>query len=292
MGKMDTRTGLPHSPDELGRLAQSFDDMASLLETRNIERERAEEALNQAYAEMEERVQERTAELTASNSTLMVEITERKQAEESLRDNEQFLTDIFNSIQDGMVILNPDFTIIRVNLALEKLPFVKPMAGIKCYEILHNRSEPCEECLTRQIIQTGQPAETILTIKADDGSTVFVEIHAFPLLNRTTGQVDQVIEFMRNITGRKRAEEERLRFSKLESLSTLAGGIAHDFNNILTAILGNVGLAMLDGKIEPKVQNRLAQAEQACLKAQNLSRQLLTFAKGGAPIKKIKRLLP
>src|SRR5208337_2570972 len=58
---------------------------------------------------------------------VMIDITERKQAEESLRDNEQFLTDIFNSIQDGMIILNRDFTIIRVNPALEKLPFVQPM---------------------------------------------------------------------------------------------------------------------------------------------------------------------
>jgi PAS domain S-box-containing protein len=218
---------------------------------------------------------------------VMIDITERKQAEESLRDNEQFLTDIFNSIQDGMIILNPDFTIIRVNPVLEKFPFVQPMVGRKCYEILHNRSEPCEDCSARQVIQTGQPAEKILTFKADDGSTIFVEIHAFPLLNRTTGQVDQVIEFARNITGRKRAEEERLRFSKLESLGTLSGGIAHDFNNILTAILGNIGLAMLDGKIEPQVRDRLAQAEQACIRAQALSRQLLTFAKGGAPIKKI-----
>jgi len=74
-GEMGTRTGLPHSPDELGKLARSFDDMASLLETRNIERERAEKALEKAYAEMEERVQERTAELTASNSTMLVEIS-------------------------------------------------------------------------------------------------------------------------------------------------------------------------------------------------------------------------
>jgi CheY-like chemotaxis protein len=70
-------------------------------------------------------------------------------------------------------------------------------------------------------------------------------------------------------------------------LSILAGGIAHDFNNSLTVILGNIGLAMLDGKKEPKVQDRLAKAEQACLRAQALSQQLLIFARGGAPIKKI-----
>ena len=218
------------------------------------------------------------------------DITERKQAEEALRDNEQFLTDIFNSIQDGMIILNPDFTVIRVNPAMEKLPFVQPMVGRKCYEVLHDRSEPCEVCSARQVFQTGQPAEKVLSVKADDGSIIFMEIHAFPLLNRTTGQVDQVIEFSRNITERKRAEEERLRFSKLESMSILAGGIAHDFNNILTTILGNIGLAMLNRKLGEEEMESLVQAEQACFRAQELSGQLLTFAKGGAPIKKVTSL--
>jgi CheY-like chemotaxis protein len=73
----------------------------------------------------------------------------------------------------------------------------------------------------------------------------------------------------------------------MEAVGTLAGGIAHDFNNILTAILGNIGLAVLDDKIGPRVQDRLAQAEEACLRAQALSQQLLTFAKGGAPVKKL-----
>ena len=73
----------------------------------------------------------------------------------------------------------------------------------------------------------------------------------------------------------------------MEAVGTLAGGIAHDFNNILTAILGNIGLAALDDKIGPRVKDRLAQAEAACLRAQALSQQLLTFAKGGAPVKKL-----
>ena len=56
----------------------------------------------------------------------------------------------------------------------------------------------------------------------------------------------------------------------MEAVGTLAGGIAHDFNNILTAILGNIGLAMLDGEIGPQVQDRLTQAEQACLTGSGL----------------------
>jgi signal transduction histidine kinase/CheY-like chemotaxis protein len=101
------------------------------------------------------------------------------------------------------------------------------------------------------------------------------------------GDIIGSIESIRDITALREAEAERLRFSKIESLGILAGGIAHDFNNILTIILGNIGLAMLYSKIEPKAQDRLAQAEQACQRARALSGQLLTFAKGGEPIKKI-----
>ena len=88
-----------------------------------------------------------------------------------------------------------------------------------------------------------------------------------------------------DITERKIFEEERLLFSKMESLGVLAGGIAHDFNNILTVILGNINLAMLDLPEEYGGQEILTEAEKACFQAQNLARQLLTFAKGGAPIK-------
>jgi diguanylate cyclase (GGDEF)-like protein/PAS domain S-box-containing protein len=83
-GEMDIRTGLPHTPDELGRLAQSFDDMAALLEMRNREREKAKQELSKAYDGLEGIVKLRTAELVATNTDLQVEITERNQAEAKL----------------------------------------------------------------------------------------------------------------------------------------------------------------------------------------------------------------
>jgi two-component system cell cycle sensor histidine kinase/response regulator CckA len=81
-------------------------------------------------------------------------------------------------------------------------------------------------------------------------------------------------------------EAEIWRASKLEAIGILAGGIAHDFNNILTVILGNISLAMLDTEGTP-AHERLIDAERACLHAQTLARQLLTFARGGAPIKEL-----
>jgi signal transduction histidine kinase/CheY-like chemotaxis protein len=84
-GEMGTRTGLPHTPDELGRVAKSFDEMASLLEVRNIERKNAEDALSEANSELEMRVKTRTAELSEANAALSLEISERKGAEEERR---------------------------------------------------------------------------------------------------------------------------------------------------------------------------------------------------------------
>ncbi len=87
-----------------------------------------------------------------------------------------------------------------------------------------------------------------------------------------------------DITIHKKAEEELIKTQKLESLGLLAGGIAHNFNNILTAILGNISLARITSA--DKIQERLADAEKAALRAKDLTQQLLTFSKGGAPVKK------
>lgn len=74
---------------------------------------------------------------------------------------------------------------------------------------------------------------------------------------------------------------------KLESIGVLAGGIAHDFNNILAAILGNINLALFDLNLSPNTQKLLSEAEKASLRAKNLTQQLLTFSKGGQPVKEI-----
>jgi CheY-like chemotaxis protein len=90
-----------------------------------------------------------------------------------------------------------------------------------------------------------------------------------------------------DITERKKMEEELLRAQKLESVGLLAGGIAHDFNNILTTILGNVSLARMQVNPEDELFDLLREAETASTRAQTLTKQLLTFAKGGAPVKEI-----
>ena len=78
---------------------------------------------------------------------------------------------------------------------------------------------------------------------------------------------------------------------KLESIGTLAGGIAHDFNNILTSILGNITLAKMSLQSPDKIIRRLGEAEKAVGNAKNLTQQLLTFSRGGSPVKKTASIL-
>ncbi|HVN97242.1 MAG TPA: PAS domain S-box protein [Syntrophorhabdaceae bacterium] len=115
-----------------------------------------------------------------------------------------------------------------------------------------------------------------------DGSIVQILLQSAPIDDSTR------IVTVTDITGRKDAEMEQEKMGKLESLGVLAGGIAHDFNNILTMILGNVSLArMYMDKNQEKAQEKLTNAEQAIMRAKDLTQQLLTFSKGGAPIKKV-----
>jgi signal transduction histidine kinase/ActR/RegA family two-component response regulator len=103
-----------------------------------------------------------------------------------------------------------------------------------------------------------------------------------------TAELQQSTEQLRaEITERERIEEQLLRARKLESLGVLAGGIAHDFNNFLTVVQGNVEIARMELDPADPVQAILDQTESACQRAVFLSSQLLTFAKGGAPIRRL-----
>ncbi len=106
-----------------------------------------------------------------------------------------------------------------------------------------------------------------------------------PIYNEK-GILQEVLCVGTDITERKRAEEEKLKLQHLESLGVLAGGVAHDFNNILTVIMGKASLALIkttDEKIKPML-NSIADATG---RAKGLTQQLLTFAKGGTPEKKL-----
>jgi PAS domain S-box-containing protein len=106
------------------------------------------------------------------------------------------------------------------------------------------------------------------------------------LLRDAEGRVTGLISSGVDVTDRVRLERELQRMDKLESLGTLAGGIAHDFNNMLTGIIGNINLARIEDDTH-RSRELLQEAEQEILQARGLSQQLLTFAKGGAPVRSV-----
>jgi two-component system, cell cycle sensor histidine kinase and response regulator CckA len=114
-----------------------------------------------------------------------------------------------------------------------------------------------------------------------------VPVYAVHTMVRLKDKPLLLFAFDMDMREKHRADQERMRLDKLESLGVLAGGIAHDFNNLLTVIVGNIGLASLAPQLPPNFRAKLMEAEKACLQAQALSKRLLTFAKGGKPIKQV-----
>jgi signal transduction histidine kinase/ActR/RegA family two-component response regulator len=104
---------------------------------------------------------------------------------------------------------------------------------------------------------------------------------------RTAELYQSAQQLRAEIAHREQAEEELLRARKLESLGVLAGGIAHDFNNFLTVVQGNIEVAKAQLNQQEAAQEFLDQAASACQRAKFLSSQLLTFAKGGAPVQRV-----
>lgn len=113
------------------------------------------------------------------------------------------------------------------------------------------------------------------------------ETHLSELVEERTGELQSInVRLQNEIDERTRLENELLRAAKLDSLGLLAGGIAHDFNNLLTGILGNLSLALMETDPDGTTHDILRDAQKASLRARDLTQQLLTFSRGGAPIKR------
>lgn len=118
-----------------------------------------------------------------------------------------------------------------------------------------------------------------------DGTIISALAYSAPIVseNKIVGLRGMLLD----ITERKKMEDELLKAKKLESIGILAGGIAHDFNNLLTSILGNISFAKMYVNPEDKLFNLLDNAGKTSFRASELTKQLITFSKGGTPFKKI-----
>jgi two-component system, cell cycle sensor histidine kinase and response regulator CckA len=208
------------------------------------------------------------------------ELTERNQARAALVESAQTMTNILEKTTDGFFAVDSEWKLTYFNAEAEN------MWGRKREEILGGVLWEEFPALIGSIFQTNYEKvmadHVAIEFEAVDASgKTWYDVHAYP----SNGGVSV---FFRDISERKKSETERLTTSKLESLGTLAGGIAHDLNNILTVISGNIGLAQIEAPADSgSLLGFLSKAGQAAQHAAHLSSQLLTFSKGGAPLKRV-----
>ncbi len=225
------------------------------------------------------------------------DITERRIAEEKSRHNEQFIRKILDTVDEGFIVIDRQFRILTANKAYcgQAGMSCDEVIGKNCFKISHGNDRPCyeegEECAVRKVFETGEPHAVLHRHTDNDGHVLYVETKAFPIKDED-GDISAVIETVNNITERHLLEEERLKTQKLESIGTLAGGIAHDFNNLLQGIFGYISLAKMNVGQKERALSMLQQAEKALHQSVNLTTQLLTFSKGGRPVKKPVDLTP
>jgi PAS domain S-box-containing protein len=225
------------------------------------------------------------------------DITDRKQADLALRESQQLLRDseatlraLMDSMPAGVWWFNEAGEVEYLNgrfeelfgYALEEIPKVSdwfrhayPDPQLRAVQ-QQKRDDLIAEA--RRQVTPVPPQETMVACR--DGSARHIIVN-------TQFSEGRTLEIFTDITEQEFIHNELLKVQKMESLGVLAGGIAHDFNNILTGIMGNISFAQLILKDGNDASLPLQAAEKASRRAAELAHQLLTFAKGGQPIKKV-----
>jgi PAS domain S-box-containing protein len=218
---------------------------------------------------------------------IIVDVSKQKQMEEALFESEQRYRSLFDNASDIIQILNPEGSFLYVNPTWFKTyGYSKAEVGeMNVFDLIH--PECIDSCTNNfsLVLTEGRLENVEVAFMAKDGRRVNVEGNVN--CHMENGQPKYVQCIFRDVTDRKIMEEELRKAHKLESIGVLAGGIAHDFNNILTGVLGNISLARLHSKPGDKIYEKLDDAERATFRAKDLTQQLLTFAKGGEPVKRL-----
>ena len=227
----------------------------------------------------------------------LVEVTEditgRIQAEASFSTEKERLAVTLRSIGDAVIATDPASKVILMNRVAEKITgwsqdqaIGKPLAEV--LRVVDEKTRQPQDDPVRKAIDSGIlvefPAFSVLLSK--DGTERIIADSCAPIRDRESRIIGAVLVF-RDITEKRKLEDEVIKAQKFESIGLLAGGIAHDFNNILTAIIGSVSLAKVRAAKGNDVLELLEDLEKASMRAKDLTHQLLSFSKAGAPLKKV-----
>jgi len=219
------------------------------------------------------------------------DITARKEAEIALQKEKEQLAVTLRSIGDGVITTDLDGRVALINGVAEVLTgFPQEEAVGRHFKEIFRIQPRGGSGLTinpvELVIQSGNTVnlERDIELIGRDGIARIIEDSAAPIKNIDGGIIGVVLVF-RDVTRRDFIEKELNKMQQLESLGVLAGGIAHDFNNILSSILGNVSLAKLETMTKEERLQCINDAEKAAIQARHLTSQLLTFSRGGMPVR-------
>ena len=211
----------------------------------------------------------------------------KKESEQRLRDSEEMLSGIIDSLADHMSMIDEQHNIVWTNEVTKH--FFKPdIIGMKCYAVYRQRDKPCESCEVSKCFQDGKLYESELELRSADGNQQSFWCKTNVALRNKDGRPRTVVGVCRNITERKQAEEEKSKLEarfqeaqKMEAISTLAGGIAHDFNNLLTTVQGNASLMLYDIDSTHPHYEMLEEITKQSRSGARLTAQLLGYARKG-----------
>jgi len=209
---------------------------------------------------------------------LHTDITERQQTQEALRaSQERFLT-VLDSIDATIYVADMEtYEILFMNKYMIE-SFGSDLTGEICWNVFRGESGPCPHCTNDQLIDENGKPTGVCIWQGKNPITEKWYINYDRAIEWTDGRLVR-LQIATDITKVKRMEEELRQAHKMESIGTLAGGIAHDFNNILGIILGNTELAIDDVPQWNPARLNLEEIRTAILRARDVVRQLLSFAR-------------
>ncbi len=217
------------------------------------------------------------------------DIAERKEAERALRNEKERLEVTLNNISEGVVVTDAYGVVLMVNISAAVLLDMDrdKVVGRKLEEIYQLRESGTGKQTTSAItttLKTGLVSTTYRVPLKSDAWNMLINESASPIFEGER-MVGAVLAF-HDVTIEKSLEEEIAKAERLHTIGTLAGGIAHDFNNVLTIIMGNIEIARKSGISHFDSDKWFDDMSRAMERAKDLSNQLLTFSRGGAPVKK------
>ena len=221
------------------------------------------------------------------------DITERKRIETMVAAERDQLAVTLRSIGDGVITTDISGNVVLINKVAERLTGWKQAEarGRQITDVFPLQDEKTGAVRTspvEQVLRTCKACELDgqVLLVARDGSRYIITDSVAPIMDKDSVMSGTVLVF-RDITERRKLEDRINKSEKIESLGVLAGGIAHDFNNLLNAIIGNVDIGKKFSVPDSEVYKSLVRTGKASARAKELTQQLLTFSKGGAPVKKL-----